>query len=149
MWWQHMQRCLKLLENRVEMKWMPWLSLYSGFDLWTLCQACLAHPHRHNVKTRYLWLRGLSTQNKADLEQWRKKNKWHSHSRVNIISKLQWRFSFGQMWLKYCRKWMLMTSIGVWHSEHFGHELEQHEASLGFRWGEGGPFQCRLSGSKL
>lgn len=136
------------------------------FDLWTLSEACHAHPHRRNVKTRIFMAGGgggfCTPKGKVVLkyEQERKQGgkKSHKNTAGIIIVKPIMRFDFGLLRLKYSIQEVHINDkhIWVWHSEHCGHELEQHGASSGFRWGLGGlssadsaGTSCKLSGVNL
>ena len=135
-----------------------------GFDLWTLSEACHAHPHRRNVKTQIFmagWGAKGTPKGKVVLkrEQERKRG-WkitQKHCRNNYCEAIM-RFDFGLLRLKYSIQEVHINDkhIWVWHSEHCGHELEQHGASSGFRWGLGGlssadsaGTSCKLSGVNL
>lgn len=93
-------------------------------------------------------------------EQERKQGgkKSHKNTAGIIIVKPIMRFDFGLLRLKYSIQEVHINDkhIWVWHSEHCGHELEQHGASSGFRWGLGGlssadsaGTSCKLSGVNL
>ena len=133
-----------------------------------ICERCPRHVMPTHIgamsRHRYLWpVGGLLGTPKGKVvlkrEQERKRG-WkitQKHCR-NYYCEAIMRFDFGLLRLKYSIQEVHINDkhIWVWHSEHCGHELEQHGASSGFRWGLGGlssadsaGTSCKLSGVNL